>query len=126
MAHVKHNTNRKSDGKPMGAPGQRASFMKYAFDAVKGHAVEGLSPVVDYRPNDWHSAFAGAPTPIHVAKVGNDVFVISMRRPAGRGGIAKGKHDVERHVTVRCESDLQDFVTNIVDHPEGIEIHPVG
>ncbi len=125
MIHIRHNTCRKSDGKPMQAAGQRGSFIKYLFDAVKGHAVEGLSPIVEYRPNDWHSAFAGGPTPVHVAYVGNDWFVISVKRPAGRGGIAQGKHDVLRHVTVRSTDDLQAFIANIVDHPNGITIHPM-
>jgi hypothetical protein len=124
MPTIKHNTNRKSDGKPMGAAGQRASFIKYLFDAVKGYAVEGLSPLVDYRPNDWHSAFAGAPTPIHIAKVGVDTYVVSVKRPAGRGGIAKGTKDVERHVTVWSPENLQDFIANITERPGGIDVSP--
>jgi hypothetical protein len=124
MIRVKHNTNRKSDGKPMGASGQRASFIKYFFDACKGRTEEGLSPLVEYRKNDWHSAFAGAPTPIHVARVGINTYVVSVKRPAGRGGIAKGAKDVERHVTVWCPVDLQDFMKNITDRPEGVDISP--
>ena len=42
MAEITHNKANKKTGKPMSAVGQRASFLKYFGDAVKGTAVEGL------------------------------------------------------------------------------------
>ena len=122
---VTHNTHRVRDGKPMKAAGQRASFLKYLADACKGQITEGLSPLVETRTG-WLSAFAGAPTPIHITPVGVNLYRISWKRPAGRGGIATGKHDVERAVSVRCDRDLFEYIVNITEHPEPIDLEPVG
>ena len=126
MTTVIHNTHRLKDGKPMQAAGQRASFLKYLGDAVKGHVKDGLSPLVNYRQGAWQSAFAGAPTPVHVTRIGVDLYVISWKRPAGRAGIATGTKDVERHVTVRCPIDLVAYVALIDEHPEPVDLEPVG
>jgi len=122
---VTHNTHRVRDGKPMKAAGQRASFLKFLGDACKGRITEGMSPLIDTRTG-WLSAYAGAPTPIHVTKVGEDLHRVSWKRPAGRGGIAQGKHDVERVVTVRCAENLYEYLRDIEAHPEPIDLEPIG
>ncbi len=122
---VRHNTHRVRDGKPMGVAGQRASFLKYLGDACKGRITEGLSPLVETRTG-WLSAFAGAPTPIHVTLIGVNLYRISWKRPAGRGGHGTGKHDVERAVSVRCTRDLHAYLSDIGSNPEPIDLEPVG
>ena len=125
MVTVTHNKARLRDGKPMRAAGQRASFLKYLGDACKGRITEGLSPLVETRTG-WLSAFAGAPTPIHVTRIGTDLYRISWKRPAGRGGIAEGKRDVERSVTVRCAEDVHAYLADIENQHHPLEIEPVG
>jgi hypothetical protein len=126
MITIQHNTNRKSDGKPLQAMGMRASFLKYLEDAVKTVATEGLSPLAALRPLGTIYAWAGAKVTIHVARVHGDVYRISWSRPAGRGGIATGTKTVERVATIRCATNPLEFLTNIVEHPEGLDIEPVG
>ena len=124
MAEITHNKANKKTGKPMSAVGQRASFLKYFGDAVKGTAVEGLSPLVETRTSGWHVAWAGGNTLIHVAKLGNDLYRVSWHRPKGRTGEAEGTQVVERQVTVRCAEDLGAYLADI-ENQNSIDVEPL-
>ena len=61
-AVVTHNQNRKKDGVPMGASGQRGSFLASLGNHAKGHGTKETAPVNENRTGSWFHAAAGGNT----------------------------------------------------------------
>ena len=113
---VKFNTHRVKDGKEMGKKGMQGSFIKYLGDAVKGHSVEGVSPLTEIRKGGMFTVFAGAPVEVWIHALGNDLYRISWLRPEKRTNSyheAEATTAVARQVTVRCPEDPAEFLANI-------------
>lgn len=129
QATVQHNTSRKSDGKPMGASGQRGSFLASLGNHAKGHGTKETAPVNENRTGSWFHAAAGGNVFMSVTRIGPDTYSVAWVRPAGRKNTYSdkgGKNEIRRSVSVRTTTDLIDHVTNITTSPTSITVDILG
>lgn len=110
---IGYNTHRVSDGKAMGRAGMVGSFTAYLQQAMKGHMVDGVSPMTEIRKRGEFFALAGGGTLVWVHHINGDQYRLSIRRPEGRGGIAIGKEVSEKVGTFSCPTDPAEFIANI-------------
>ena len=125
MATLTHNKERKSDGKPMKAAGQRASFISKLGQLAKGHGEKEIRPVNENRGGSWFSFFAGAVCFASVTRIGSDRYSVAWIRPAGRKNTysdAMGKAEIVRSVTVTTATDLVAYFGDIENQPTTIEL----
>lgn len=128
-AVVTHNQNRKKDGVPMGASGQRGSFLASLGNHAKGHGTKETAPVNENRTGSWFHAAAGGNTFMSVTKIGPDTYSVAWVRPEGRSNTysdVAGKNEIRRSVSVRTATDLVDHVANITDRPTSITVDILG
>tara|TARA_Y100000310_G_scaffold311523_1_gene357856 strand:+ start:276 stop:659 length:384 start_codon:yes stop_codon:yes gene_type:complete len=110
---IGYNTHNARTGAPMKVGGMRGSFVAFLEQSLKGHMVEGVSPMTDTRKAGEFFAFAGGPTKVWFHRISGDAWRFSIRRPNGRGGVAIGTTVVERVGTFRCPTDPREFFAAI-------------
>jgi hypothetical protein len=128
MATLTHNKERKSDGKPMKAAGQRASLIASLDQLSKGLGEKVVRPVNHNRQGSWFSFFAGAVCFASITRIGADRYSVSWIRPAGRKNTysdAMGKAEIVRSVTVNTATDLIGYFADIENQPTAIEIEVI-
>ena len=110
------NTENKKTGKTMTAKGMRGSWLAYLGQAMKGHSVEGVSPLTEIRKGGKFVVFAGAPVEVWIHHMREDLYRVSWLRPEGRTNSyheAEATTAVARQVTVRCPEDPAEFLATI-------------
>jgi len=126
---VSHNRNRKADGQPMGASGQRGSFLASLGNHGKGHGTKEIAPVNENRTGSWFHAAAGGNVFMSVTRTGPDTYSVAWVRPVGRSNTysaVTGKNEIVRSISVRTTTDLVDHVANITTAPTSITIDVLG
>ena len=122
---LRFNRNNKNTGKPMKTAGMRASAIAHLGQLAKGHGDTEVTPVVKNRPGKWMAAWAGASTPVHVTKIGADLYRVTWIRPEGRKGTFTekgGKNEIIRSVSVRCDADLEAWFLTIGEGADYVEV----
>ena len=108
-----------------------ASFVALLTVAVKGTDRERFE--ADGLAYPWEGKFfTGRGCPYGLVKVrrqNGDLWRVSILWPAGRGGIATGKHDVERIFAFHSPDDLVVFLEALRSdprNPPSLEVTPHG
>ena len=108
-----------------------ASFVALLTVAVKGTDAERFE--ADGLAYPWSGKFfTGIKCPYGVVKVrrqNGDLWRVSIMWPAGRGGIAEGKHDVERIFVFRSPDNVVEYLATLwasPTNPPALEVTPHG